>query len=83
MGLLGPPLLKPWLGFSEGRCSPPGFYSSWFDHVKGWLSLLQDLNMLLITYEELHQVGPLVPSSYRTFWTGSPELGAARPGSLL
>ncbi|XP_040837953.1 sulfotransferase 2B1-like [Ochotona curzoniae] len=37
--------------FLEGT----GFYSSWFDHVKGWLSLLQDLNMLLITYEELHQ----------------------------
>uniref|UniRef100_G1U4V2 Sulfotransferase n=1 Tax=Oryctolagus cuniculus TaxID=9986 RepID=G1U4V2_RABIT len=37
--------------FLEGK----GFYNSWFDHVKEWLSLLQDLNMLFVTYEELHQ----------------------------
>nr|XP_051696695.1 uncharacterized protein LOC100342351 [Oryctolagus cuniculus] len=41
--------------FLEGK----GFYNSWFDHVKEWLSLLQDLNMLFVTYEELHQVGLL------------------------
>ncbi|XP_012891121.1 PREDICTED: sulfotransferase family cytosolic 2B member 1-like [Dipodomys ordii] len=32
-----------------------GFFGSWFDHVKGWLGLQRDLNMLLITYEELYQ----------------------------
>lgn len=37
--------------FLEGT----GFYSSWFDHVKGWLGLQKDLNLLFVTYEELHQ----------------------------
>nr|XP_044989519.1 sulfotransferase 2B1-like isoform X2 [Jaculus jaculus] len=32
-----------------------GFFGSWFDHVKGWLGLQQDLNLLLVTYEELYQ----------------------------
>uniref|UniRef100_A0A8C0X1P7 Sulfotransferase n=1 Tax=Castor canadensis TaxID=51338 RepID=A0A8C0X1P7_CASCN len=31
------------------------FYGSWFDHMKGWLSLQKNLNMLLMTYEEMHQ----------------------------
>ncbi|XP_057609882.1 sulfotransferase 2A1-like [Chionomys nivalis] len=37
--------------FLEGT----GFYGSWFDHVKGWLGLQKDLNLLFVTYEELHQ----------------------------
>ncbi|EGV94060.1 sulfotransferase 2B1 [Cricetulus griseus] len=32
-----------------------GFFGSWFDHVKGWLGLQNDLNLLFVTYEELHQ----------------------------
>ncbi|KAM4834009.1 sulfotransferase 2B1-like [Thomomys bottae] len=32
-----------------------GFFGSWFEHVKGWLRLQQDLTMLPITYEELYQ----------------------------
>ncbi|XP_010625866.1 sulfotransferase 2B1-like [Fukomys damarensis] len=32
-----------------------GFFGSWFEHVKGWLGLQQDLNMLFVTYEELYQ----------------------------
>lgn len=41
------------------RLSSPGFFGSWFEHVKGWLGLQRDLNMLFVTYEELHQVGAL------------------------
>nr|XP_048293464.1 sulfotransferase 2A1-like isoform X2 [Myodes glareolus] len=37
--------------FLEGT----GFFGSWFDHVKGWLGLQKDLNLLFVTYEELHQ----------------------------
>nr|XP_023419536.1 sulfotransferase family cytosolic 2B member 1-like isoform X2 [Cavia porcellus]XP_023419538.1 sulfotransferase family cytosolic 2B member 1-like isoform X2 [Cavia porcellus] len=37
--------------FLEGK----GFFGSWFEHVKGWLGLKPDLNMLFVTYEELHQ----------------------------
>nr|XP_034378758.1 bile salt sulfotransferase-like [Arvicanthis niloticus] len=37
--------------FLEGT----GFYGSWFDHVKGWLDLRKDLNLLFVTYEELYQ----------------------------
>ncbi|XP_005415173.1 PREDICTED: sulfotransferase family cytosolic 2B member 1-like [Chinchilla lanigera] len=37
--------------FLEGT----GFFGSWFEHVKGWLGLEPDLNMLFVTYEELHQ----------------------------
>ncbi|KAK7801788.1 hypothetical protein U0070_027509 [Myodes glareolus] len=46
--------------FLEGT----GFFGSWFDHVKGWLGLQKDLNLLFVTYEELHQVG--TPSTYPT-----------------
>ncbi|NXU34124.1 ST2B1 Sulfotransferase, partial [Drymodes brunneopygia] len=34
---------------------PPVHYGSWFDHVKGWLGQRQLLDILYITYEELHQ----------------------------
>ncbi|KAM5262539.1 sulfotransferase 2A1-like [Ctenodactylus gundi] len=37
--------------FLEGT----GFFGSWFDHVRGWMGLQQDLNMLVNTYEELYQ----------------------------
>ncbi|XP_021486876.1 sulfotransferase 2B1-like isoform X3 [Meriones unguiculatus] len=37
--------------FLEGT----GFFGSWFDHVKGWLGLQKDLNLIFVTYEELHQ----------------------------
>ncbi|XP_051024721.1 sulfotransferase 2B1-like [Acomys russatus] len=37
--------------FLEGT----GFFGSWFDHVKGWLGLQKDLNLIFITYEELKQ----------------------------
>ncbi|XP_068098306.1 sulfotransferase 2B1-like [Hyperolius riggenbachi] len=30
-------------------------YSSWFDHVKGWMQLKTSKNFFYITYEELHQ----------------------------
>ncbi|NWW78481.1 ST2B1 Sulfotransferase, partial [Climacteris rufus] len=36
-------------------------YGSWFDHVKGWLGQRHLLNILYVTYEELHQVSPLRP----------------------
>ncbi|NXX73971.1 ST2B1 Sulfotransferase, partial [Urocolius indicus] len=34
---------------------PSVHYGSWFDHVKGWLSQKQLLDILYVTYEELHQ----------------------------
>ncbi|XP_051830720.1 sulfotransferase 2A1-like [Antechinus flavipes] len=37
--------------FLEGKV----FYGSWFDHIKDWLSVQQELNFFLITYEELSQ----------------------------
>ncbi|CAO2609581.1 Sulfotransferase 2B1 [Lemmus lemmus] len=37
--------------FLEGT----GLFGSWFDHVKGWLGLQKDLNLLFVTYEELYQ----------------------------
>lgn len=55
---------------AAGTAAPPlfppssGFFGSWFDHVKGWLGLQKDLNLLFVTYEELHQVG--TPSTYPT-----------------
>ncbi|XP_007957211.1 sulfotransferase 2A1-like [Orycteropus afer afer] len=30
-------------------------YGSWFDHVRGWLSMRGKENFLMISYEELHQ----------------------------
>ncbi|XP_040181586.1 sulfotransferase 2B1-like isoform X1 [Rana temporaria] len=30
-------------------------YSSWFDHVKGWMQMKTNKNFFYITYEELHQ----------------------------
>uniref|UniRef100_A0A8C8S543 Sulfotransferase n=1 Tax=Pelusios castaneus TaxID=367368 RepID=A0A8C8S543_9SAUR len=30
-------------------------YGSWFDHVKGWLSHQEELELFYITYEDLHQ----------------------------
>ncbi|XP_064375904.1 sulfotransferase 2B1 [Dromaius novaehollandiae] len=30
-------------------------YGSWFEHVKGWLGQRQALDILYVTYEELHQ----------------------------
>ncbi|NXY20217.1 ST2B1 Sulfotransferase, partial [Atrichornis clamosus] len=33
-------------------------YGSWFDHVKGWLGQRHLLDILYVTYEELHQVSP-------------------------
>ncbi|NXB90495.1 ST2B1 Sulfotransferase, partial [Vidua chalybeata] len=35
--------------------SPPVHYGSWFDHVKGWLGQRHLLDILYVTYEELHQ----------------------------
>ncbi|NXV96972.1 ST2B1 Sulfotransferase, partial [Calonectris borealis] len=35
--------------------SPPVHYGSWFDHVKGWLGQRQLLDILYVTYEEVHQ----------------------------
>ncbi|NXE95089.1 ST2B1 Sulfotransferase, partial [Menura novaehollandiae] len=35
-------------------------YGSWFDHIKGWLGQRQLLDILYVTYEELHQVSPAV-----------------------
>ncbi|NXC65213.1 ST2B1 Sulfotransferase, partial [Aleadryas rufinucha] len=34
---------------------PPVHYGSWFDHVKGWLGQRHLLDILYVTYEELHQ----------------------------
>ncbi|XP_062997303.1 sulfotransferase 2B1-like isoform X2 [Elgaria multicarinata webbii] len=30
-------------------------YGSWFEHIKGWLSCQEELDVLYMTYEELHQ----------------------------
>ncbi|XP_060644098.2 sulfotransferase 2B1-like [Anolis sagrei] len=30
-------------------------YGSWFEHIKGWLSCQDELNITYFTYEELHQ----------------------------
>uniref|UniRef100_A0A674GG44 Sulfotransferase n=1 Tax=Taeniopygia guttata TaxID=59729 RepID=A0A674GG44_TAEGU len=38
-------------------------YGSWFDHVKGWLGQRHLLDILYVTYEELHQVSPAVSPS--------------------
>ncbi|POI22090.1 hypothetical protein CIB84_014161 [Bambusicola thoracicus] len=37
--------------FLEGKVH----YGSWFEHVKGWLGQRQLLNIIYVTYEELHQ----------------------------
>ncbi|XP_076428365.1 sulfotransferase 2B1-like isoform X4 [Peromyscus maniculatus bairdii] len=42
-------------GTSSDEVQSQGFFGSWFDHVKGWLGLQKDLNLLFVTYEELHQ----------------------------
>ncbi|KAM9034853.1 3-beta-hydroxysteroid sulfotransferase-like [Sarcophilus harrisii] len=42
-------------------------YGSWFDHIKGWLSMRNSENFLLITYEELYQVGSLFPFIFHVF----------------
>ncbi|NXP96105.1 ST2B1 Sulfotransferase, partial [Passerina amoena] len=34
---------------------PPVHYGSWFEHVKGWLGQRHRLDILYVTYEELHQ----------------------------
>ncbi|NWU73406.1 ST2B1 Sulfotransferase, partial [Pterocles burchelli] len=36
-------------------------YGSWFEHIKGWLSQRPLLDILFLTYEELHQVTPACP----------------------
>ncbi|NWR22294.1 ST2B1 Sulfotransferase, partial [Emberiza fucata] len=38
-------------------------YGSWFEHVKGWLGQRHLLDILYVTYEELHQVSPAASPS--------------------
>lgn len=40
------------------RFIPPVHYGSWFEHIKGWLGQRQLLDIIYVTYEELHQVSP-------------------------
>lgn len=40
---------------------PSVHYGSWFEHVKGWLAQRQHLDIIYITYEELHEVSSASP----------------------
>ncbi|XP_051846955.1 sulfotransferase 2A1-like [Antechinus flavipes] len=49
------PLCPTFEHFLEDFLQGNVLYGSWFDHIKGWLSMRNSEKFLFLTYEELHQ----------------------------